>query len=73
MIDAINASKPVEERFGFFQLNGIKFLQEDRSYDKHRHASTTELDLQAKDRVDSLDKLLQQPKERVFYIPRCFG
>jgi hypothetical protein len=72
-MDAIKASKPVEERFGLIQLNGMRFLQENRSYDEHRHASTTEVDPRTKDRVDGLAKLLQHPKERVFCIPRCVG
>jgi len=72
-IDAINASKPVEERFGLIQLNGMRYLQENRSYDEHRHGSSTEIDLRTRDRVDGLAKLLQHPKERVFCIPRCVG
>lgn len=72
-MDAINASTPVEERFGLIQLNGMRFLQENRSYDEHRYASTMEVDPRTKDRVDGLAKLLQHPKERVFCIPRCVG
>lgn len=73
-MDAINASKPVEERFGLIRLNGMRFLQENRSYDEHRHgSSSTEIDPRTRDRVDGLAKLLQHPKERVFCIPRCVG
>ncbi|RDL32383.1 uncharacterized protein BP5553_08839 [Venustampulla echinocandica] len=72
--NAINSSKPVEERFGLMQLNGMRFLQENRSYDEHRHgSSSTEVDPRTRDRVDGLAKLLQHPKERVFCIPRCVG
>jgi hypothetical protein len=73
-MNAINTSKPVEERFGLMQVNGMRFLQENRSYDEHRHGtSSTEVDPRTRDRVDGLAKLLQHPKERVFCIPRCVG
>jgi len=72
-VDAINRSKPVEERFGLIERYGKRYLQENRSYDEHRHGSSKEIDPRTRDRVDGLAKLLQQPKEYVFCIPRCVG
>jgi hypothetical protein len=72
-ITAINGSKPVEERFGLIVWDGKRYLQENRSYDENRHGSSKEIDLRTKDRVDGLAKLLRQPKEQVFCIPRCVG
>jgi hypothetical protein len=50
-----------------------RYLQENRSYDEHRHVSSKEIDPRTRDPVDGLAKLLQQPKEYVFCIPRCVG
>lgn len=70
--DALRNSKAVEERFGLITWNGSKYLQENRLYDDHRHDSK-EIDARTRDRVDGLAKLLQQPKEHIFRIPRCVG
>jgi hypothetical protein len=73
-MNAVNTSRPVEDRFALMLMDGMRFLQENRSYDEHRHgSSTTEVDSRTRDRVDGLAKLLQHPKERVFRIPRCVG
>jgi hypothetical protein len=71
-IDALKISKPIEERFGLIQCKGRRYLQENRSYDDNRHDSKG-IDSRTRDRVDALSKLLQQPKEHIFCIPKCVG
>lgn len=72
MNSIINSIK-VEGNFGIIHWNGVRYLQENRTYDENRHGSSKEIDARTRDRVDGLAKLLKQPKEYVFCIPRCVG
>ena len=60
------------EHFAIFQKDGVNLLRENRVYEGH-HDQADELDPITRSRVDALAKLLQQPKEQVFRIPRCTG
>ena len=64
--------QPASEHFTVFNKNNQSYLVENRPY-KGRWGHVDELDPVAKGRVDALAKLLQQPKEQVFRIPRCTG
>ena len=60
------------DHFAVFVRNGQSYLRESRSYDG-RGCYVRELEPIAKGRVDSLARLLYQPKEQIFRIPRCTG
>ena len=60
------------EHFTVFRRNGSTYLREQRPYEgRYRQVAT--LDPIHRGRVDALAKLLQQPKEIMFRIPRCIG
>ena len=50
----------------------MNLLRENWFYDGH-HDQVNELDPITRSRMDALAKLLHQPKEQVFRIPRCTG
>lgn len=60
------------DHFAVFVRNGQSYLRENRAYDG-RGCYVRELEPIAKGRVDSLARLLYQPKEQIFRIPRCTG
>ncbi|KAL9102753.1 MAG: hypothetical protein Q9187_009086, partial [Circinaria calcarea] len=63
---------PAPEHFVVFTKHNQNYLVENRPYEG-REGHADELHPVAKGRVDALAKLLQQPKEQVFRIPRCVG
>ncbi|KAF2202012.1 hypothetical protein GQ43DRAFT_471252 [Delitschia confertaspora ATCC 74209] len=71
-LESLRKASPVEERFALIQHQGKTYLQEHRRYDG-AHDPFEEVDERTKLRIDDLARLLHQPKERVFCIPRCIG
>ncbi|KAL1639976.1 hypothetical protein SLS58_007402 [Diplodia intermedia] len=61
---SLRAASPIETRFGLVEHGNRRYLQE------HRYC---DLNSRARARVDELTKLLNQPKELYFCIPRCVG
>ncbi|KAL3421517.1 hypothetical protein PVAG01_07961 [Phlyctema vagabunda] len=73
-VETLTHSKTVEERFALVTTKESRLLQENRSYEANHHrCKDAGIDTRTKDRVDGLAKLLQQPKDQVFCIPRCMG
>lgn len=67
---SLAAAAPIERCFSLLDHRGRKYLQE------HRHCESSydgQLNQRTRARVDELAKLLHQPKELVFCIPRCIG
>lgn len=58
--------------FVIFEIDGTNLLRENRVYEG-RDEQVNDLDPITRSRVDALAKLLHQPKEQVFRIPRCRG
>ena len=63
---------PTQERFAIFRYGGASYLMESRPYEG-AGSFQSELGSLSKHRTDALARLLQQPKEQVFRIPRCIG
>lgn len=63
---------PTAEHFTIFQQHGNTYLREIRPYGG-RNPQVARLDPLYRGRVDALAKLLHQPKEIIFRIPRCIG
>ncbi|OMP87512.1 hypothetical protein BK809_0007599 [Diplodia seriata] len=63
-IPSLRAALSVEKRFGLLEYNNCKYLQENQLCD---------LNPRTRVRLDELTKLLNQPKELHFCIPRCVG
>ncbi|KAI9692661.1 MAG: hypothetical protein M1820_009495 [Bogoriella megaspora] len=70
--EALRRATPVEGRFGLFRYESRTFLQEHQRYDG-AYDPSAKIDERTKLRIDDLAKLLHQPKEKVFCIPRCVG
>jgi len=70
---------PNQGLFALFHKDGKTFVQENHTYNEvgnigsSNSVATAALDARTKNRVDSLAKLLHQPKEQVFRIPPCVG
>lgn len=71
---------PNQGLFALFHKDGKTFVQENHAYNEvgwnvgsSDSVATGALDARTKNRVDSLAKLLHQPKEQVFRIPPCVG
>jgi hypothetical protein len=71
-LESLRKASPVEERFALIHHEGKTYLQEHRRYEGG-HDAYEEVDQRTKLRINDLAKLLHQPKERVFCIPRCIG
>lgn len=71
-LEALRRATPVEDRFALVRYENKTFLQEHRRYDG-AHDPFAGVDERTKLRIDDLAKLLHQPKEKVFCIPRCVG
>jgi hypothetical protein len=69
---ALSESDTIEERFGLIYWKGNMLLQENHPY-QGNHDISMDLDSRTRTRVDGLAKLLHQPKEHIFCIPRCVG
>ena len=73
------APKPHQGVFRTFRKDGMAYLQENHAYEppawpnRSHSADLGCLDTRTKNRVESLSKLLHQPKEQVFRIPKCIG
>ena len=69
---------PNQGLFALFHKDGKTFVQENHAYNEVGNIGSSgvaaaALDARTKNRVDSLAKLLHQPKEQVFRIPPCEG
>ena len=71
-LEALRRATPVENRFALLRYENKAFLQEHRRYDA-AHDPLAGIDERTKLRIDDLARLLHQPKEKVFCIPRCVG
>lgn len=63
-------ARAVEDRFAVFKWNGTHMIRESCVY---LHGAEPHLDLQTRNRINLLTKLLYQPKEKLFCIPPCQG
>jgi hypothetical protein len=66
--------------FATFEMDGRTYIQENHTYDQNLNGMGfmdtnvgSVLDARTRTRIDSLAKLLHQPKEQVFRIPPCIG
>ena len=71
-IELFRHTKHVEGEFAVLDCDGVHMLQEARAYVPFPQTPYA-LDPRTQDRVDALARLLQQPKEQVFRIPKCVG
>ncbi|KAK0513088.1 hypothetical protein JMJ35_004074 [Cladonia borealis] len=71
-IDQLHHTQHVDGEFAVLNCIGARVLEESRTYVPFPQTPHG-LDPRTKDRVDALARLLQQPKEQVFRIPRCIG
>ncbi|KAJ5668885.1 hypothetical protein N7462_009955 [Penicillium macrosclerotiorum] len=69
--------QPIEHQgmFAMFTKNSVAYIQENHHYDplSTPSASGNAVDLRTKGRIESLAKLLHQPKEQVFRVLPCVG
>ena len=71
-IEILRHTSHVEGEFAVLDCGGVYMLQETRAYVPFQQTPHA-LDPRTQDRVDALARLLQQPKEQVFRIPKCVG
>ena len=71
-IELLRHTKHVEGEFAVLDCDGVYMLQEARAYVPFPQTPYA-LDPRTQDRVDALARLLSQPKEQVFRIPKCVG
>ncbi len=71
-IEQLHHTQHVDGEFAVLNCIGARVLEESRTYVPFPQTPHG-LDPRTKDRVDALARLLQQPKEQVFRIPRCIG
>jgi hypothetical protein len=69
---SLNQSALIEHKFSIIMHEGKRYLQEHRQYES-TGVNGADVDARTKLRINDLAKLLHQPKERVFCIPRCIG
>ncbi|KAH8777026.1 hypothetical protein F5882DRAFT_503016 [Hyaloscypha sp. PMI_1271] len=74
----LQSTIPVSTKFSIAHADGRTLLLEKFAYDHLPSTSSENLQMQdisprTRRRVDALAKLLRQPKEQVFRIPRCIG
>jgi Prion-inhibition and propagation len=60
-------------KFATFTKDNKAYLQEGHDYETEARSPSDVLDTRTKKKVEDLAKLLHQPKEQVFRIPRCVG
>jgi hypothetical protein len=60
-------------KFATFTKDKIAYVQEGHDYEFEAKSPSDVLDGRTRKKVDDLAKLLHQPKEQVFRIPRCVG
>lgn len=67
--------KPVanQGKFATFTKDGTAYVQEGHDYEFEAKSASDVLDGRTRKKVDDLAKILHQPKEQVFRIPRCVG
>lgn len=67
--------KPVanQGKFATFTKGDGAFVQEGHDYEVEGRSPSDVLDGRTRKKVDDLAKILHQPKEQVFRIPRCIG
>lgn len=69
-------TESISERFSIASTNGRTILLEKFAYDvisSYPSQTANNISPRSRSRVDALAKLLRQPKEQVFRIPRCIG
>jgi hypothetical protein len=79
--EVLKYEEKMNERFSTSNFNGRTFLVERFAYDVNNFSSSPgsqsseneTIDGRSRNRIDALAKLLHQPKELVFRIPRCAG
>jgi hypothetical protein len=81
--EVLKGEKKLNDRFSTSKMSGSTFLVEKFPYDIDSMSSISSranllpenetIDPRSRTRVDALAKLLHQPKELVFRIPRCIG
>jgi hypothetical protein len=76
--DFLMKATPTSTRFSTASANSRTMLLENFAYDRvpsilPENPETQDISLRTRRRVDALAKLLRQPKEQVFRIPRCIG
>jgi hypothetical protein len=75
--DIQTAKTAMNDRFSIAQMSGRTLLIETFPYETDNSSSSqvdqNSIDPRSRTRVDALAKLLHQPKELVFRIPRCTG
>lgn len=64
---------PNQGKFATFAKDGTTYVQEGHDYEVPLRSPPEILDARTRKKVDDLAKLLHQPKEQVFRIPRCIG
>jgi hypothetical protein len=64
---------PNQGKFATFTKDEISYVQEGHDYECEAKSPSDVLDTRTRKKVDDLAKLLHQPKEQVFRIPRCVG
>lgn len=64
---------PYQGKFATFTKDGMAYIQEGHDYEAEARSPSDVLGDRTRKKVDELAKLLQQPKEQVFRIPRCVG
>jgi hypothetical protein len=67
--------KPVANQgmFATFTKDGVSYIHEGHAYECEAKSPTDVIDTRTRKKVEDLAKLLHQPKEQVFRIPRCIG
>ena len=63
---------PISQRFAIFEYDRRSYLVENRPYEGVI-LNSSDIEPLAAHRIDALARLLQQPKEQIFRIPRCIG
>jgi len=73
----LKSQSALNDRFATSRMNGRSLLIERFPYEidnvSFSHSGSNTIDPRSRTRVDALAKLLHQPKELVFRIPRCVG
>lgn len=64
---------PNQGKFATLTKDGIAYVHEGHDYETEARCPSDVLDGRTRKKVDDLAKLLHQPKEQVFRIPRCVG
>ena len=64
---------PNQGKFATFTKDDVAYVQEGHDYEFEARSPSDVLDGRTRKKVDDLAKLLHQPKEQVFRIPRCVG